>query len=1051
MLSDLAIRRPVLAAVASLLIIVFGIGVLQSLPVRELPDIDTAVVTITTTYRGAAPEVIDTDITEIIEGSVAGVAGVKNISSSSRRGRSRVVVEFEVGNDIDAAANDVRDAVARVRADLPTDTDEPQVVKNDADSDPVMRLAVTSDRLSAAEITDYVDRYIIDRLATVPGVASIDTYGGRPKAVRIWLDRRAMAARNLTVLDIEQALRRANIELPAGELKSDARQLSVRLDSRLPTVDAFADVVIDRVAGYPIRIKDVATVVAGVAEDDTIVRSNGRTAVGMAVIRQSQSNTIAISEAVRAEIADLEPNLPADMQIEVGSDDAIFVGASIREVVTALFLSLGLVVLVILVFLRSFRATLIPAITIPIALIGTFAAIAALGFSLNVLTLLALLLAIGLVVDDAIVVLENIQRRIDRGESPLMASFLGTRQVTFAVLATSMTLIAVFVPLSFLQGQVGRLFVEFGFVMASAVVISTFVALTACPALASRVLTPSSGSASGPAKGQASEPANGLDGSAGDVPENWFLRGFRSAVTLAVRMPLVVIALAVAVAALGATVYQQLPRELTPSEDRGVVFVPLSAPQGSTVTFTDQAARQVERITEPLIESGDVETVFTFTGSWGRPHRGFIVLRLADWDDRDRSHRDVVRAMIPNMGNITVARGFPITPAGLGLRGSRTPLRIVVSGPDFDSVKEWAAILLERGQENPNLRNLEMDYEENQPQLDIQLDRERADDLGISVETIATTMQTLLASREVTTFLERGREYPVLVQASSEDRASPSDIEFIFLRADDGETLVPLSALVSLEVKAAPAELRRFDRLPSITIEGAVAEGYSLGDAITYMEDAAAELLPAEARISLAGQSQQFRETSSGAGFTFALALLIVFLVLAAQFESFVHPLVIMLTVPLGVAGAVFALAASGLSLNIYSQIGIILLVGLMAKNGILIVEFANQLRDEGKAVTQSAIDAAVLRLRPIVMTVISTILGAMPLVLASGAGAESRTAIGTVIVGGLLLSGILTLFLTPVLYSLLARFTKPRSAIERRLDAELGNRPASADAPPAE
>ncbi|MTI44107.1 multidrug efflux pump [Roseibium hamelinense] len=1042
MLSDLAIRRPVLAAVASLLIIVFGIGVLNSIPVRELPDIDTAVVTITTTYRGAAPEVIDTDITEIIEGSVAGVAGVKTISSSSRRGRSRVVVEFEVGNDIDAAANDVRDAVSRVRADLPTDTDEPQVVKNDADSDPVMRLAVTSERLSAAEITDYVDRYIIDRLATVPGVASIETYGGRPKAVRVWLDRRAMAARNLTVLDIERALQRANIELPAGELKSDARQLSVRLDSRLPTVDAFADVVIDRVAGYPIRIKDIATVVSGVAEDDTIVRNNGRTAVGMAVIRQSQSNTIAISEAVRAEIAELEPNLPADMQIEVGSDDAIFVGASIREVVTALFLSLGLVVLVILVFLRSFRATLIPAITIPIALIGTFAAIAALGFSINVLTLLALLLAIGLVVDDAIVVLENIQRRIDRGETPLMASFLGTRQVTFAVLATSMTLIAVFVPLSFLQGQVGRLFVEFGFVMASAVVISTFVALTACPALASRVL--SRGSGVSEASGD------------GDIRENWFLRGFRSAVTLAVRMPLVIIALAVAVAAAGALVYQQLPSELTPSEDRGVVFVPLSAPQGSTVTFTDQAARQVERISEPLVASGDVETVFTYTGSWGRPHRAFVVLRLADWDNRERSHRDVVRAMIPDMGNITAARGFPITPAGLGLRGSRTPLRIVVSGPDFESVKEWAAILLERGQENPNLRNLEMDYEENQPQLDIQLDRERADDLGISVETIATTLQTLLAAREVTTYLERGREYPVLVQAELEDRASPEDIDFIFLRADDGETLVPLSALMSLEVKAAPAELRRFDRLPSITIEGAVAEGYSLGDAITYMEDAAAELLPAEARISLAGQSQQFRETSSGAGFTFALALLIVFLVLAAQFESFVHPLVIMLTVPLGVAGAVFALAASGLSLNIYSQIGIILLVGLMAKNGILIVEFANQLRDEGKGVTQSAIDATVLRLRPIVMTIISTILGAMPLVLASGAGAESRTAIGTVIVGGLLLSGVLTLFLTPVLYSLLARFTKPRSAIERRLDAELGKRrktsgAASAEVPAAE
>ncbi|MFN3131057.1 efflux RND transporter permease subunit [Roseibium sp.] len=1039
MLSDLAIRRPVLAAVASLLIIVFGIGVLTSIPVRELPDIDTAVVTVTTTYRGAAPEVIDTDLTEIIEGSVAGVAGVKTISSSSRRGRSRVVVEFEVGNDIDAAANDVRDAVSRVRADLPADADEPQVVKNDADSDPVMRLAVTSDRLSAAEITDYVDRYVIDRLATVPGVASIDTYGGRPKAVRVWLDRRAMAARNLTVVDIERALQRANLELPAGELESDARQLSVRLNSRLPTVDAFSNVVIERVGGYPIRLRDVATVVAGVAQDDTIVRNNGKTAVGLAVIRQSQSNTLAISEAVREEINALQPNLPADMQIEVGSDDAIFVGASIREVVIALGVSLGLVVLVILLFLRSLRATLIPAITIPIALIGTFAAISALGFSVNVLTLLALLLAIGLVVDDAIVVLENIQRRIDLGESPLMASFLGTRQVTFAVLATSMTLIAVFVPLSFLQGQVGRLFVEFGFVMASAVVISTFVALTACPALASRILTRSK---------------TPQAGSNEDAPaETLILRWFRKVVTLAVRMPLVILALAGSIAALGFVVYEQLPRELTPSEDRGIVFVPLSAPQGSTVGFTDQASRQVEGIAEPLVASGDIETVFTYTGTWGRQNRAFVVLRLADWEDREKSHRDVVRAMIPSMGQITAARGFPITPAGLGLRGSRTPLRIVVSGPDFESVKVWAAQLLERGQENPNLRNLEMDYEENQPQLDISVDRERADDLGISVETIATTLQTLLASREVTTYLERGREYPVLVQAAADDRASPTDIEFIFLRADDGDTLVPLSALVSLDVNAAAAELRRYDRLPSITIEGSIAEGYSLGDAIEYMEGAAAEILPAEARISLAGQSQQFRETSSGAGFTFALALLIVFLVLAAQFESFVHPFVIMLTVPLGVAGAVFSLAAAGLSLNIYSQIGIILLVGLMAKNGILIVEFANQLRDEGKDVTQAVIDSTVLRLRPIVMTVVSTVLGAMPLVLASGAGAESRIAIGTVIVGGLLLSGILTLFLTPVLYSLLARFTEPRSAIERRLNTELGKRgpAAGAETPPAE
>ncbi|MCF3933686.1 efflux RND transporter permease subunit [Acuticoccus sp. M5D2P5] len=1020
MLSDLAIRRPVLAAVASLLIIVFGIGALAQLPIRELPDIDTAIVTVRTNYTGAAPEIVDTDITEVLESSIAGISGVKTLSSQSRRGRSSITVEFEVGRNIDEAANDVRDAVARVRADLPDDAEEPQVVKSDADGDPVMRLAVTSSRMTPAEITDYVDRYVVDRLATVPGVASIDLYGDRPFAVRIWLDRRAMAARNLTVADIAEALRRANVELPAGEIESRARQLTVRLNSRLPTVEAFSNVVIDRVAGYPIRLTDVARVVSGVAEDSTIVRNNGTVAVGLSVIRQSQSNTIAISNGVRAEIEALSAGLPNGMAIEVGSDDAIFVAASIKEVVSALVISLVLVVLVIMAFLRSWRATLIPAITIPIALIGTFTLIAAMGFSINVLTLLALLLAIGLVVDDAIVVLENIQRRIDSGESALVASVLGSRQVTFAVIATSLTLIAVFVPLSMLDGQVGRLFTEFGFVMASAVAISTFVALTACPALASKVL-------------RGGTVSIGEGGS-----EGWVTRNFRRAVQRAVELPLVVLAIAIAVAVAGGFVYQTLPQELTPSEDRGVVFVPLTSPQGSTLEYTDIAARQVEQIAEPMREAGDVATIFTFSGSWGRPNRSFVVLRLADWDKRDRDHREIVAAMAPGMRDVTAARGFPVTPAGLGLRGSRTPLRVVVSGPDFESVKVWADELLRKAQENPNLTNMEMDYEENQPQLDISLDRARADDLGVSVETIAGTLQTLLASREVTKYVDRGREYPVLMQAEDSDRASPSDIDFIFVRAGDGETLVPLSSLVEVSNTAAAAELRRYNRLPSITIEGSLADGYSLGEAIAYMEDAAAATLPPEARLGLAGQSQQFKETSSGVATTFALALLIVFLVLAAQFESFIHPIVIMLTVPLGVAGAVFSLSFAGLSLNIYSQIGIILLIGLMAKNGILIVEFANQLRDEGHGVRDAVIEATVLRLRPIVMTVISTVLGAVPLVIATGAGAESRIAIGTVIVGGLLVSAVLTLFVIPVLYDIFARLTRPRSAIARAIEAEL-------------
>jgi multidrug efflux pump len=1021
-LSHLSVRRPVLAAVANLLIVVFGIAALQTLPIRELPDVDTAVVTVTTTYRGAAPEVVDTDITEIVEGAVASISGIRSISSESRQGRSRTTIEFVTGRDIDSAANDVRDAVGRVRGDLPVEADEPQVIKSDTSGDPVMRLAVTSSRMTTAEITDYIDRFIADRLATIDGVANVDIYGERPFAVRIWIDRRALAARNLTVADVEAAILRNNLELPAGEVQSSERQLSVRLNSRISTIEDFRDIVLDRVAGYPVRLGDVARVAPGVADDSTVVRNNGIEAVGLAILRQSQSNTLAISAGVRAEIARLSESLPEGMAIEVGSDDAIFVGASIREVAIALGISLTLVVLVILVFLRSLRATMVPAITIPVALIGCFVLIGAYGFSINTLTLLALLLAIGLVVDDAIVVLENIQRRIELGESPVAASFRGSSQVTFAVLATSITLIAVFVPLSFLPGQVGRLFVEFGWVLASAVAISTFVALTACPALASKLLSARRARAPG------SSPRR----------EGRVQRLYRGMLVRAVRMPLVVLVIAAVITAGAWPLYGGLPRELAPHEDRGVAFVPLTAPQGSTLAHTDIAARQVERIVDPLRESGDIVTVFTFTGSQGRAFRSFVVLRLAPWDERERTVAEIVRQIAPRMGEVTVARGFPVTPAGLGLRGSSTPVRVVVGGPDFDSVKEWANTLLAKAEENPNLINPEIDFEENLPQLDITIDRTRADDLGISVETVAATLQTMLASREVTTFVSRGREYPVLVQAEDADRRVPSDIANIFIRAGDGKTLVPLGALVRLEENAAAPSLRRYDRLPSIQLSAALAEGYDLGAALTYLEDAARDFLPPEARLGYEGQSRTFKDTSAGAGFVFALALLIVFLVLAAQFESFVHPFVIMLTVPSGIAGAIYAMAFWGLSLNVYSQIGVILLIGLTAKNGILIVEFANQLRDEGRSVREAVIEASVLRLRPIVMTVVSTVLGALPLILAHGAGAESRIAIGSVIIAGLTLSTTLMLFVTPVLYDLMARHTRPRGAIEKALEREL-------------
>ncbi|MDP2621535.1 MAG: efflux RND transporter permease subunit [Hyphomicrobiales bacterium] len=1023
-LSDLSIRRPVLAAVVSLLIIVFGLAALLRLPVRELPDIDSAVVSVTTNYVGASPETIDTDITEVIEGSVSGISGIKSIRSESRGGRSRTVLEFETGRNIDEAANDVRDAVGRVRGQLPDDASEPRIVKSDSDADPVMRLAVTSDRMSAAEITDYVQRYVIDRITTLDGVADVDIFGDRRYAVRIWLDRRAMAARNLAVTDVGAALTRNNVELPAGEVESERRQFTLRLDSRIVNIAQFRDIVIDHIGGYPVRLRDIARIERGVENDQTLVRVDGVEAVGLGVMRQSQANTVAISNAVRAALDGIRPTLPAGMDIRVGSDDATFIAASIREVLIALSLSLTLVVLVILIFLLSFRATLIPFVTIPVSLIGCFILIYALGFSINVLTLLALLLGIGLVVDDAIVMLENIQRRIGLGESRLVASVRGARQVTFAVIATSLTLVAVFVPISFLQGQAGRLFTEFGFVMASAVIISTFVALSLCPALASKVL------------------ANGGKSGAGGASRGVMARVgrlYRGALTAALGMPLVVILLALVFAGASYQVFRILPRELTPKEDRAIVFVSLTAPQGSTAAFTDTQTREVEELVAPLRESGEVKTVYSIVGSGGRPYRAFVVLRLAPWEERDRDAAALVTELAPKMSAITGARASVGTPAGLGLRGGNSPLRVVVGGPDFDSVKEWAQALLARAEENRGLRDPEIDFEQNQPQLSLRLDRARADDLGISVETIATTLQTMFASRAITTYIDRGREYPVIVQAQPSDRQRPDDISNVFVRSGDGKTLVPLSALASISEDAAAPSLRRYARLPAITISAALNEGYSLGAAVDFMEQAASEILPVEATLGFTGQTQQFQETSAGVAVTFALALLIVYLVLAAQFESFVHPAIIMLSVPLAIAAAIYSLWFAGLSVNLYSQIGIILLIGLMAKNGILIVEFANQLRDEGYSVRDAVIEASVLRLRPIVMTVVSTVLGAMPLVLAFGAGAESRSAIGTVIVGGLGFASILTLFLTPVLYDVFAGYTRPRGAVEKLLEAELG------------
>ncbi|MFV8835714.1 efflux RND transporter permease subunit [Aquisalimonas sp.] len=1022
-ISDVSVKRPVLATVVSLLIVVLGIASLTQLPVREYPNIDPPIVSVSTSYVGAAPQVIDTEITERIEGAISRVDGIRSITSESRDGNGETTIEFELSRDIDNAANDVRDAIARIADNLPEDADAPVVTKTEADARPMMWLAMTSDRLSPVELTDIIERQVQDRISVLEGVADIRIGGERRYAMRVWLDRESMAARNVTVDDVENALRRNNVELPAGRVESVLRDLTVRTDTRLNEPEQFERIVLRTEGDVPIRLGEVARVSRGVEDDTSILRNNGRTAVGLGVIRQSQSNVISVSDAVQRELELLEGTLPADVELQISYDESVFIRESIREVLITLSIAVGLVVLVIFVFLRSVRATLIPAVTIPVAVIGAFSVMAPLGFSINVLTLLALILAIGLVVDDAIVMLENIQRRIDNGEPPLLASFRGARQVGFAIVATTLTLIAVFVPIAFMEGNVGRLFSEFGLVLAAAVAFSSIVALTLAPVLCSKWLRPPAG-----------------EGRLHRATERVFTgltNGYQALLSRALNLPLIVLAVCVGAALMAYQLFQVLPEELSPTEDRSVIIIPSSAPQGSTAEYTDRQVRRIEEVVQPYVESGEAWRVFSIIGFRGRVDSGFTILGLTPWDQRERGQQTIASEIMPELMAIPGIRAFAVNPPGLGQSGFQQPVQFVIGGSSYDELGEWSQRILDRARENPNLQGLDADYEETRPQLNVGLNRDLAADLDIPVDEVGRTLQTMLASRQITTYLDRGREYDVIVQAEDADRASPTDLENIFVRGGggNGSDLVPLSSLLTMNEIGSPPVLTRVNRLPSVTIQASLAEGYDLGSALEYLDRIAAEELPDEAQTSYLGLSQEFMETSGAIYITFALAMLVVFLVLAAQFESFIHPGIIMVSVPLAVTGALAALFFTGITLNIYSQIGMILLIGLMAKNGILMVEFANQLRDQGRTVRQAILEGATLRFRPILMTAVSTVFGALPLVLSTGAGAESRGAIGVVIIGGLSFATLLTLFLTPVLYDLFARFTRSTNAVAHDID----------------
>ncbi len=1021
-LPDLCIKRPVLATVLSILIIVVGIAGLTRMPVRELPDTTTAEVTVSVPYIGAGPGVVDSELATVVEGALSTVSGIDSMNTESELGGLRTVITFRQGRDIDQAAADVRAAVEGVAGDLPEEAEEPEVEKNDSQGDPILWMTLTSENLSASELTDYADRFITDRLETLSGVAAVQIYGDRAYAMRVWLDPQAMAARGVTANEIADALRANNLELPAGTIENKARTYLLRTETRLSSVEAFEDLIVRSDENGRVLLGDVTRIELGVESDDSEFRANGETALGLGVLRQSSANTLSISAAVGEEVERIAADLPGGTQLQITSDDADFISNSIRQVLTTLAIAVGIVVAVIYVFLTSIRTTVIPAVTIPIALLGACAGIALAGFSINILTLFALILAIGLVVDDAIVVLENIERKVEEGEDPKEAARTGANQVFFAVVSTSAVLISVFVPLSLLEGELGKLFREFGVTLAIAVALSTFVALTLCPVIASKLLK----------KG---------------MNDTWFARGvkrvtkstsegYRKLLTRAISAPLVVLAIAAGLTGMSWTLYQQLPSQLTPASDRGIFFVSIQAPPGSALPLTDNAVSQVEDLIAPYREDGVVEDTIAIVGQYGESGRAFVVAVMSPWGEREMGPRDVLNELRPEFGKITRASVRAFAPSGLDA-GSGSGLEVIVTGPSFEDAAEFSRQMEEAMRASPDLTGVRRDYEINTPGFDISVNRAMARQIGVEARDISDAVRTFFASAEVTEFISRDRQYPVILQAPDARRTNTADLTGVNVRTDTG-ALVPLDGLVTLERRASVRAYNRYNRQPSVEISASLVEGVDLGSAIATVEQIA-EDMPSAMQISYSGQAESYQETSGGIALTFALALLIVFLVLAAQFESFIQPVVILLSVPLAVAGALLTLFALGEAINIYTQVGMVMLIGLMAKNGILIVEFANQLREEGRSVRDAVIEASAVRLRPILMTVMSTVLGAVPLVLSTGAGAASRFSIGIVIIGGFMSASVLTLFLTPVLYDLLQK------------DREKADAPDGAGAQPAE
>jgi len=1034
-LSDLSVKRPVFAAVVAMLVAVVGIVGFFALSVREYPDVDPPIVSVQTQYVGAAANVVETRITQVLEEQLAGVPGLQTITSRSQDGQSSITIEFTPGRDIDSAANDVRDRVGAAARSLPEEIDPPVVRKVDADASPIMFLVISKPGWSPLQLTDWVDRNLADRFRAIDGVAQVFIAGEARPAMRVWLQPERLAGFALTPADVENALRTQNVELPAGRLEAQ-QNVTLRVERPFATPDQFRALIVGRGAdGYLVRLGDVARVEQGPENPYSSFRMNGNPATGLAIIRQSGANTLAVADAAKAMADQVRPGLPEGMEITVGSDDSLFINRAIEKVWMTLAEAAVLVVLVIYLFLGSWRATLIPAVTVPLCLLASFAVLWLAGFSINLLTLLALVLCIGIVVDDAIVVLENIYHRIEEGEPPLAAAFNGARQVGFAIVSTTMVVCAVFVPIMFIAGQTGLLFRELAAAMIGAVAFSGFFALSLAPMLCSKLLR--------------HEERGRLAG--------WIERRFRRLeegyarqLDRALRKPLVPLAVVALFLAASGSVFFLLRSELVPAEDAGILQANITAPEGTSFAEMDRYMSEVQARLLPMVGNGAVRSLIVRApGGFGPSddfNNGAIAIFLKPWEERSVTTAQMVGRVNRELAQIPAVRGNAQVRNSLN-RGRGQPVNFVIAGASYPELARARDRILAAAARNPGIVNLDSDYKENKPQLRIQVDTARAGDLGVSVADVSNALQTLLGSRRVSTYVDRGREYRVVVQAEANARAAEANLAQIYVRSRTG-TLVPLSNLVTASGAAGARDLGRYNKLRAITLSGGLAPGYSLGEALNFLEQQAAAA-PEVLAVGYRGESQAFREAGGSIYFVFLLTILVVYLLLAAQFESFVHPGVIITTVPLAVAGGLIGLAVMGQTMNLFSQVGLVMLVGLAAKNGILIVEFANQLRDAGRDIGTAVREAARRRLRPILMTSIATVAGAVPLMLAGGAGAAARTAIGVVIVWGVSIATLITLFLIPLLYSRLARFTGSPLAVTRRLEGQLAGPPQQAQ--PAE